>query len=296
MNSCKNFKTAVGFFALILGFLFLSGCAAKSVNVWGDPETGLILKYRMPEGEVLNYLTSSETLQSMDVMGQIVDAEIQSSTAFSLQGIGKKEDNLRLQVTIASIDMSIVSSQGEMNPDTSPVEGKSFEMVLSPLGEELELIGADAIEFDLESEGTQNVESGFQTIFPNLSPNPVKLGDTWPSQDSIVEESDTGVMRIQSENVHTLDGFETVDGKECVRVKSEFKGKMDGEGNQQGMGLDYAGDVEGTDTWYFAYKEGLFVKMVSSIKVEGVITVEGQGLEIPFTREMKIEVGLSKKD
>ncbi|MGD2294769.1 MAG: hypothetical protein PVF22_02920 [Candidatus Aminicenantes bacterium] len=280
--------------ALVVGFLILAGCAVKKGNIWGDPDTGLILTYRMPEGEVLKYQTSSETNQSLDVMGQIVDVEIDGTSLFSVQAKGLKEDNLRLLITIESMSMDVFSSEGELSPDMSTVEEKSFEMILSPLGKELELIGVDAIKYDMGPEGEHSIESEFQGFFPNFSESAVKVGDTWTSQDVITDVSDTGEMRIILDNTHTLDGFETVEGLECVRIKSSIKGTMEGEGTQGGMDLVYQGKVEGTDTLYFAYKKGVFIKGIMNGTVEGTIFVESQNLDIPFTREMKMQSELKK--
>ena len=294
MKRKSNKKFLLAFSAAVLCALITAGCAVKTGTVWGDPETGLILKYRMPESDTLKYQTSSETNQTIDVMGQIIDTSIMGSSSFSVQAIGLKEINHRLQVTLDSMSMEIVSTQGELSPDMSTVEGKTFEMILSPLGEELELIGADAIKYDLGSEGEQSVASGFQGFFPNFSQSPVKVGDTWTSQDVITETSETGEVRIVLNNTHTLDGFETINGWECVRIKSSIKGTMEGQGSQQGTDLIYGGEIEGSDTLYFAYKEGIFIKGGMTGTVDGTITVEAQNIDIPLTREMKMESELVK--
>jgi len=40
---------------VFLVIFMLAGCAAKTAKVWGDPQTGLILKYRMAEDQVPKY-------------------------------------------------------------------------------------------------------------------------------------------------------------------------------------------------------------------------------------------------
>lgn len=72
-----------------------------------------------------------------------------------------------------------------------------------------------------------------------------------------------------------MDGFETVDGLECVRIKSAITGTLEGTGEEQGMALNFKGEIEGTDTWYFAYKEGFYVKMASTAAMEGTIATSG---------------------
>jgi len=67
------------------------------------------------------------------------------------------------------------------------------------------------------------------------------------------------------------------------------------EGEQMGANLTFSGEVKGTDTWYFAYKEGLFVKMTSSGSTEGTVNVSGiQSMTIPMTVEIKNKTRLIK--
>ena len=172
--------------------------------------------------------------------------------------------------------------------------GKSFDMVLSALGKEVELIGADAIEYDLGPEGTRNIASGFQDIFPNLAGRAVKVGDTWPDESTITEKSDRGEAIISFTGTSTLVGFETIDGMECVKVSTEGTGSIEGKGEQQGMELVTTGEIKGTTTWFFAYKDGIFIKQVTEGTVEGTIDVPSQGIQIPFTRETSAEIKLVK--
>jgi hypothetical protein len=277
---------------LVIGLL--AGCAAKTMPVWGDPETGMILQYRMPENQMLTYESWGETHQVAEVMGQTIETDISSSNNFTAESKGKVENDHRLTITIGGMSLKIQSTQGELEPDMSSVIGKSFDMVLSDLGKEVELIGADEIKFDLGPEGTRSVSSGFQDIFPNLADHPVKIGDTWPDESTITEETDSGETIIHFTGVNTLAGFETVGGMECVKITGEGTGTIESKGEQQGMELVTTGEIKGTSTWYFAYKEGIFVKQMNEGTVEGTIDVPSQGIQIPYTREAKSGINLVK--
>ncbi len=295
MINKQNLKRGLLPVIVVLVVAFLSGGAVKKGDQWGDLETGLILQYRMPEDQVLKYHSSSEMNQYMEVMDQSIDVEVNSKIAFSAKSKGLKEDNHQLGITIDSMSISIVSSQGELSPDLSSVIGKSFDMILSPLGKELELSGAESIQYELPMEGKKSIASDFQAIFPNLAGRPVKFGETWTSTDTITDKSETSEVQINLESVHTLKGFETVDGMECVKITAEVTGSLQGAGEQQGMDYDIEGEMKGTDTWYFAYKEGIFVKMISTAVVEGLIEAGGpQGISIPMTQEFKVEIKLAK--
>jgi hypothetical protein len=291
----RTLKTWLGFISVFLVFCFLAGCAVKKGDLWGDPKTGLILQYRMPDDQILKYQSSGEVNQNMEIMGQSVDVEINSASVFSAKSKGLKGDNHQLGITIDSMSTDIISMQGELSPDMSTVIGKSFDMTLSPLGKELELSGAESIKYDLGAEGKRSISSDFQAVFPDLADRPVKIGDTWTSTDTITEKSENNESIIHLESVNTLKGFETVDGMECVKITVELTGTSEGKGEQQGMDLISEAEVKGTATWYFAYKEGIFVKMISTVSSEGTITVSGpQNMSIPMTLEMKGEVKLVK--
>jgi len=70
---------------------------------------------------------------------------------------------------------------------------------------------------------------------------------------------------------------------------------LEGEGKEQGLDLTFKGDVEGADTWYFAYKEGLYVKMDSSASIKGTITTSGgQNMTIPLTQKLRMDTRLTR--
>lgn len=295
MTCKKSSKTWLVFVPAFLAFFILAGCAAKTANVWGDPQTGLILEYRMAENQELKYESTAEQTQNIEVMGQSIDTETSSKTVFSVKSKGLKENNHQLGITIDSMSLNIVSMQGEINPDMSSVMGKSFEMTLSSLGKELALSGAESIKYDLGQGGERSIESDFQATFPDLAGKPVKIGDTWTSKDTITEKGGNVEIRINLESLNTLEGFETIDGLECVRVKAKVTGTVEGKGEEGGMDLVFEGELEGTETWYFAYKEGIFVKTTASIFVDATITASGpQDMTIPMKQEMKMEAKLIK--
>jgi hypothetical protein len=124
----------------------------------------------------------------------------------------------------------------------------------------------------------------------------VKIGDTWPDESTITEKSDSGEAIIHFSGINTFVGFETVDGMECVKVTGEGTGTIESKAEQGGMELVTTGEIKGTATWFFAYKEGIFIKQITEGTVEGTVDVPSQGLQIPFTRESTSEIKLIKQD
>ncbi|MGD2294774.1 MAG: hypothetical protein PVF22_02945 [Candidatus Aminicenantes bacterium] len=292
-NKLKK-HTWLVFFPVLFGALILSGCTAKTANIWGDPETGLILLYQMPEGQTLTYESTSELLQTLDVMGQIQEVEGETSSSITFESKGKKDNNFQIKTTINAMDMYYASAQGDLTPDTSEAVGKSFDIIMSPSGKELELLGIEEVKIDMGPDGIRDLSSDFQDSFPDMAENPVKIGDSWTTTLPVKQTSTTGESTLFFTNTYTLEGFETVEGYECVRIKTETKGTYEGTSEQGGMELLSEGEIVGTGTLYFAYKKGIYVKMTGQGTAEGYITVSAQGLEIPLTREFKSESKLVK--
>lgn len=270
----------------------MMGCAAKK-NWWGDPETGLILEYRMPEALTLKYNSSNEFNQEMEMMGQTMYVSTSGFLLFSARSEGAERSGHRLEIAVDSMHVKMSSPQGELTPDMNSVIGKAFTMKLTVLGREMDLSGADTIQYDLGFAGKTSIAPQFKTMFPDMAGRPVKVGDTWATTDTIFDKSANSETRTILEGVSRLEGFETIKGLECARVKSEYKGKFSGKGRQGPMNLVSEGLIESMDIFYFAYKEGIFVKSVSTGTGKGTIEASGpQAITIPMKRENKVEIEL----
>jgi hypothetical protein len=289
-----NLKSYLSVILVVLLIALLAGCAAKRA-FWGDVKKGLILEYRMPQDQALKYQFTSNMIQDMEMMGQSMQTIIDLNLLFSARSEGLEENNHLLLVTIDSAKTDVEGPQGNLSPDMSPVLGKSFHITLSPLGKELEMTGGDSITYSMGPGGERTLTSNFQTIFPDLAGKPIKIGDTWTTNDTINIKEGGMDMRMTFVNVNTLQGLETVAGYECAKITVKSTGNLDGEGEQMGANLYFEGDIESKDTWYFAYKEGIFVKSTSEGITKSTIAVTGaQKMTIPMTMEMKFETKLVK--
>ena len=291
MKTKMKFQKSILTVLVISTAILITGCAVKK-NLWGDTKTGLILKYRMQDSQILKYRTVSEFTQSMEVMGQSFEVLSDGGQSFTVKYEGMKDNNYKFGITIDTMYMKIVSPQGEIVPDMSNVIGKSFDMSLTTLGKELDFSGADKIKYSLGRSGERSVTTEFQAVFPDLPERPVKAGDKWTTTDTITEKSDNGNMQIIFNNTNTLDGFEKINGKECVKITADFKGALNGKGMEQGAELITTGNIIGKDTWYFAYKEGIFVRIVTEGTAITTTTVPAQNMEIPATRKYTMETDL----
>jgi hypothetical protein len=167
-------------------------------------------------------------------------------------------------------------------------------MVLSPLGSEVDVSGAEAITYSIQGE-TRSLVNSFKLFFPDLPGKPFKIGDTWPSSAAVEEKTGSMAIQIQIEQVHTLEGFETVDGMECARISTQNTGTINGSGSQMGQDMTFAGTTKGKDIWYFSVKDGIYVKMTSESTSEVSIDVPAAGMSIPMTMTSKGEIKLTGK-
>ncbi len=283
-------KPILAIFVISLVIL-ITGCAVKK-NLWGDTKTGINLKYRMEKNKILKYHTISDFTQTMEVMGQSFDIISNSGQFFAVKSIENNETMNRLEITIDTMFMKTVTPRGEIIPDMSDVNGKSFDMSLTKTGKEFDFAGAEKIKYSLGQSGDRSIATEFQAIFPNLPVRPVKVGVEWTSTDTITEKSDNGYLQIIIKSTNILEGFEKINGKECVKVTADFKGELNGKAMEQGAELITTGNISGKDIWYFAYKEGVFVKILTEGIAESITTVSAQKMEIPSTREYSMEIEL----
>ena len=276
---------------LLLAVAGIAGAAADEAA----PQGPVTLAYKLAPGASLSYKQTGSQTQDLDIQGQTMSTVSTSSLDLTLQGKAPKDGNLVLGVTIDGMTISVQSPQGDVTPDLAGIIGKSFDMVLSPLGKEVDVSGASVFQVDMGQGGRRDMTSSFQAYFPDLPDHAVKTGDKWPTEDAIVQKSDQGDIHLNFQNDNTLDGFETIDGRECARIKAIIKGTMSGALNQGGVALSLDAKLEGTATWFFDAKAGILVKNEMKATMGGVISIDSMNMTIGFSGEQKGTTTLVKK-
>jgi hypothetical protein len=273
----------------------LPGCAGKKQNVWGDTKSGLILEYRMEPGEMLKYQMVQEGVERVEVMGQTNESATSKTYVYTVEPRGMEGENRVLGITIDSMEGSLKTVQGEFSADAEPLIGKSFDLVLSPLGDEIDLSGAESLVYGVGPMGERSIMPDFQGAFNDLAGKPVKVGDSWTSTDTINVDEGNVALVIASMTVNRLDGYEKVEGLDCARVVGEINGTITGTGEQMGAPLVFDGGLTGTETWYFAYKQGYFVKSSADWTSDITVTVQaGQEMKVPVKATSSMRITLIK--
>jgi hypothetical protein len=274
--------------AAAASLLTLTGCACKTSScAWGDADKGLILEYRMSEGDPMSYRFTSNTMQTMEIQGQSIPIDTVETLEFTIEPKGMKGADNALGITIDGLAVSASTPQGDAEADTEDVVGKSFDMTVSKLGVEGGLPEPDDLMYTVGAEGPRSVITGFGVIFPDLPDYPVVVGDTWPASLQVTDENDVSSVVITIDAVNTIDGMETVNGLECVRIAATLTGTIEGGGAQQGVEWTMDSEMDGVGTWYFAYKEGILVSDWTEGTADGTITIDAPDGEVvmPVARE-----------
>ncbi len=293
MSKRNQFVRILFWCVLVLSFTFFS-CASKK-PLWGDPQTGLILQYRMAPDQMLNYKASIGGVTSMNIMDQKMETTTDVNLNYSIKGTGIDEKkNLLTQIGIEALDIVFSSMEGKMTVQTSSLIGKSFGLTFSPIGNEIEFVGIESvpkINFGEMEGGERSIQSYFIDILPDLSINPIKVGETWIGQKEYKEPSGAFDLTVNLESNNVLEGLETIGDKECARIETQSTGIITGSGSQQGMNMVFNGKLKSTSTWYFAYQEGLFVKETAEQVLDAKIDLGDMGV-IPIVTNDTLAIEL----
>jgi hypothetical protein len=270
---------------LILSLIIAISLTAFTVNkseVPG-PKDPVKLVYSMTEGKTITYSLITIVNQTMDINGQTMTNIINNDMAFKLKMVGKVEENLKFQITMDSLSMKVESMQGSSGAKIKDVEGKSFNMIISPLGKVIDASEAAGVKYSVEGQGNSDLSQSFSKMFPDLPEKAVNPGDTWTRNDTITTKTETSNTIQILQSVNKYEGIEKINGVECAKISATVTGTMQTNMQNSGMDIFLSGPLQGTLTYYFAVKEGYFVKQESKSKMNGTIEISGpQSMSFPI--------------
>jgi hypothetical protein len=277
---------------LIVAQIVISGCGAARSMTDGT-EDSVVLRYVGPESGTLKYEVTNDFTQEMDVMGKEVSIEMDETGVYSFVPQTEVDDPYRFDVTIDTMDIQVRIPDGLLTPDVSQVVGKHFTMARSPHGKEYGFAGAEDIKLEVAPGEEQSPVTNIRALFPDLPEAAVRIGDQWSSVDTLEEHSSSGFLRIVMSSIHELAAFDEHLGMKCAVIESRVEGSFESSRTQHGMEFVSDGIINGTDTWYFAYDEGLFVGSQGRGVGEFITRTEGaRAIRIPSTREYAMAVKL----
>ena len=295
MKKRMNVHTISSLLVVFLTVSLIIGCAGKKPP-WGDAKTGFILAYQLPKDQVWKYDTKTIQDQAMEMMGNAMETTTDVASVYTMTGLGLNEKKqITSNVKMDSASIKVKSPRGDMNFDLSAVVNKDFGLTFGRCGKKVTFSDPENIEVDLGGGGKRTAEDFFRKILPILATEPVKVDDSWKvTEKDTVNQGGLDIV-VDTETMNTIEGVENVDGMECLKIASKITFSLEGSGQQMGADVLFEGDGDGTSTWYYAYKKGVFVKSENDLLMEGTATVSGgQNMTIPITQETKAEVKLVK--
>ncbi|NOZ61005.1 MAG: hypothetical protein GXO74_04945 [Calditrichaeota bacterium] len=296
MKSSKSLRTILGVLFILLVFSIMLACAGKK-PAWGDEKTGFILTYRFPADQVLKYETNQTQKMTQEMMGQSIDVNSKMYSVTFLKGAGIDEQkNFLVKIGFDTLSMATKARGQNIKPDVSKIVGHEFNMTLSPQGKKLAFNDPESLKISFgPMVGSRGAEDFFRNPLPVLPAQPVKFGATWTDTDSTKMKQAGMDISVRSKTVNTLEKLEVLDGIECLKVTSKITGSLEGSGSQMGADIDFEGDLDGSATWYFDFRNGKLVQSENSMQMDGTVTVSGpQNMTIPMTQETTTKVHLIK--
>ena len=281
------------FLVVLVSVSLIVGCAGKKPP-WGNAESGFILNYQLQKDQVWKYENKTNQIQIMELNGNAMEISTDVSSVYTITGNGLEKNKLfNSTVKMESISNKVKTPQGEREIDLSSIIGKDFGMTFKRCGKKVNFSNPDNIKVDLGPGGKQDAEKFFKNLLPRLGREPVKIGGSWKVTEKDSVNQGGLDIAIETETTNIIQGVETIEGMECLKIKSKFTLSMEGSGQQMGADVLFEGEGDGTHTWYFAYKKGLFVKSNIETLMEGTAIVSGgQNMTIPITQERSSEVKL----
>jgi hypothetical protein len=280
MKNLQMKNLAVTVFILIFSGIFSVGYSQRKTD---QPLTkgGTKLQYNYPIGKIFKYLTDSKVVEDMDVNGQSMQVNVATSLACEVKAVTKQAENLKLEIKIDSLKQNVESPQGSAGGSVNDLKGKIFNMVISPAGKAVDLTEASKIVYTIEGGGAENLSQLFLTYFPVLPKDEVNPGDTWTTNDTIDTKSagNSTWMPVQSD--YKYEGIESIDGIDCAKISATLSGTRKMSTQSQGMDIKTSGPFTGTQTLYFAVKEGYLVKESATSKITGKIEIPDQNMIFP---------------
>lgn len=245
------------------------------------------LSYNYPNGKTIKYITAGKQIQSMDIQGQTMQTDVNSSFGCSIKSMGTQDGNLKLEVTIDTLGQTTNSPMGNTGGSIGIVKGKVCNIVMATNGKVVDYTEAAKLVFEVEGSGESNMAQSIGDFFPVLPSKPVKIGDEWNLTDSSTFKTSTTTMKNIDNTVNKLVGFENVNGIECAKITVVHTGTMTISIQNPQVELTIMGPYSGTSDCLFAVKEGYFLKNTSSTKMTGNLElISPQAMSMPITIEM----------
>jgi hypothetical protein len=271
----------------------MSGCAGIDQQL-EPPEEIPVMQYRFTPGQKLTYHVKDVFTQDMKIQGQKAKTNISKEITVSMVSSEFDNGKLNFDSVIDEVSLEVSSDPGgEITPELDKIPGIPFKIKIDQLGNELEVIGTEVLKYNLGQSGERTLENDFKHFFPTLPGYDLNIGDTWTTIDTLDFSEGNMNLDIVIVSNNKMDGYERIGERECARIEVEYTSTVLSSGNQQSANFTTSVEITGSETWYFDYIQGVYVKLTSLGSGEGTVKVSGpQTMTIPLSQTISIDVSL----
>lgn len=274
-SSCRNSVLV----AILMAFMVSQVAFSQSEAVK--------LAYNYPSDKPVKYLLTGKIIQTMDIMGQVMEVNIASAFGCSIKSKGLIDKNLNLEVSIDSMYQKVESPQGSVGGVVKDAMGKVFTMSITPEGKETDLTEAEKVVINIEGSGATDAAQSFNEFFPDLPAGLVSPGFTWTVADTMKTKSASNSMVMAYKSENKFDGYEDINGIKCAKISSVVSGDRVIVTQSQGMDITVKGPFTGTSIVHFSPEKGYFIKQTANSKQTGTVEITSpENMSFPVVMEM----------
>ena len=216
--------------------------------------------------------------------GENIEAKITSTgnLVFSVLKIDN-DGNIELEVEYKNLTFNLGHPKGPLKTDFSPLVGHKVRFSISATGKAFGFEGfEDLPPINRDLLGLMTKEDHikpFTKLFPFMPASPKNVGESWTEIVSF--ENDDEIE--QNNFAYTILEETKVDGYNCLKIKATREITNSGVTVQNGTEIERELEGEGESIIYFAYEEGMVLKIEEATALEGTIRAGDQ--IIPTSKE-----------
>lgn len=242
--------------------------------------------YNYPADKSVKYLNTTKVVQDMDINGQSMKVNVTNVLGCTIKAAGMQENNIRLEISIDTMDQTIDMMGGISGGPVKEAIGKTFSMTISPEGKEVDFSGAEQVVFRGSNGDSANVAQYFKDFFPDMPAEPISPGFTWSSSDSSIAKTSSMTRKELVKSESKFEGFEKIGEINYAKITFVLSGTQEMKMQSQGMDIKTYGPFVGKGELYFAPAEGYFVKQLVSTRLQGTLEMLSEGATIPMVMEI----------
>ncbi len=247
------------------------------------------LSNKAKKGDVFTYRATASIVNNAVVNGRPQKIRMSQVMVFAyrIMAIGSNGD-MSVRLTYKSASATIRGKKVAL-----PLQGKSLNLVVSPLGEVKQVKNLSAIESTESSDYERALRDNPGTL-PNHT---VGVGDSWDSSATVVLPDGSGTVSIAV--TYRLAALRMQRGEQIAIISSTFRSPARLTLTQSRFILDAEGTATGTGTSRFSVTKGRLLGETSAAKAVLRESFHASGLGLPFvnsTSRMSIKMSVQPLD